>query len=510
MLTFYNHLFYTTVHHPVQIIEILKKNLSVLLLIMSAFLLATCSKSGQNLAPPGYYIEEPSRGSSGESPSAKTPQIYYLFDRTTSMQGYVYKSDTEYIKIIPQLWMVAESTALWPETEKSALFFNFGEGDVRKLSREYIRDNVRRPAFYPTPYAGTLAFSTGTNQVFATASKFIASETSPDKLFIVVTDLYEQNREDNCFSALFRDAFEHGMSGAIIAIQSRYNGSIENISDNLAANIKVDGISTFFIFIIGQRDTLLKYYEAFFASADFSSLKSNKVLFLLGDGSWPSDLPWTPDNKNASSDKRFNEIANNYTINLKEGITKLYTVKGKVDPFKVKSFRLLGNKHSQYVGGLPIQNIDFNSFNFEPSYTVGYCNWEDRITKGELSIFELVNDKEKANYFTIDDAVNGESVNGMDAKRYPIAVVVKTTENKSLKKGCYRIDYEIIQRAIIPQWVKDLNAGTLNELEESIKPDKAVKILRLESIYKYIAEAYNNRSEWGKVYADTLYLEKQR
>jgi hypothetical protein len=489
-----------------QIMKIWKKKLPILFLLLLAFLLVTCGKNGKKSARSGFYIEEPSRGNAGESPSAKTPQICYFFDRTTSMQGYVSKNNSEYARIIPQLWMVAESSALWPGSETGASFYKFGEGDIRKLSREYVRDNVRRRDFYETPGEGRPAFSTNDKQVFATAAKYIASESSPDKLFIVVTDLYEQNREDNCFSALFRNAFEHGMSGAIIAIQSGFDGSIENISDNKAANIKVNGISTFFIFIIGQRDILLKYCGAFFANADFLSLKSEKTLFLLGDGSAPSELPWTPAIKKANSEKNFERIANNNNINLKVNIPRLFTVKGNpVDPMKVESFRLLGNVRSQYVGGLPIKNIDFNSFSFEPSYTVEYCKG-DKNTESDLSVFEI-KEKEKANF--IITAINGGAVNDMDSSRYPLAVVINA-KNDSLNKGCYRINYEIFQRAKIPQWVADRNAGTLDELKDSIKPDTAVKILRLESIYKYIAEAYNKQFEWGKVYSDSLYLEKQR
>jgi hypothetical protein len=422
------------------------------------------------------------------------------------MQGYVTRNNTEYIRIIPQLWMVAESSALWPESETSASFYKFGEGDIRRVTRESVRDRVRRREFYTTAGEGALALSTGDKQVFATAAKYIASQSSPDKLFIIVTDLYEQNREDNCFSALFRDAFEQGMSGAIIAIESGFDGSIENISDNLAANIKVNGTSTFFIFVIGNREVLIKYCEALFATADFQSLKSEKVLFLLGDGSGPAELPWTPAVKNANSDRVFERIAQNNNINLKEGIPRLFTGGGKaVDSLKVGAFRLIGNVRSQYIGGLPLKNIDFNSFTFDLSYTAGYCKG-DRTTQDSLSAFEPINDKEKAN-FTIT-AINGSVVDGMDAGRYPLAVAI-TAKNNSLEKGCYYITYEIFQRAKIPQWVTERNAGTLGELEES-KSGGVIKILRLESIYRYIAEAYNKQSEWGRVYTDSLYLEKQR
>jgi hypothetical protein len=487
-------------------LKIFKKKLSVLFLILSVLLLVACDKSDQKSTRSGYYIEEPSHGNSGESPSVKAPQIYYLFDRTLSMLGYVAKNNTEYTRIIPQLWMVAESSSLWPGSETSASFYKFGEGDIRRVSRESVRDRVRRWEFYNSANKGTLALSTGDRQVFATAAKYITSQSSPDKLFIVVTDLYEQNREDNCFSALFRDAFEHGMSGAIIAIESEFDGSIENISDNMAANIRVNGTSTFFIFVIGGRDALIKYCEAFFATPDFQSLKSEKVLFLLGDESGPTELPWTPSIRNANSDRVFERIAQNNNINLKEGIPKLFTVEGTtVDPLKVGAFRLIGNVRSQYIGGLPLKNIDPGSFTFESSYTVEYCRG-DGVTQGNLSTFELINDKEKTNFLV--DAFDGSIVADIDAGRYPLAVAINT-KNDSLEKGCYYISYEIFQKAKIPQWVTGRSAGTLSELEES-KSDGVIKILRLESIYRYIAEAYNNRPEWGRVYADSLYLEKQR
>jgi hypothetical protein len=484
----------------------MKKKLSVLWLILPALVLVACDKSGRNLARAGYYIEEPSRGNAEESP-AQAPLIQYLFDRTLSMQGYVAKNTTEYARIIPQLWMVAESPALWPESETSATFYKFGEGNIRRLSRGYVRDRVRHRDFYATPGDGELALSTGDKQVFATAAKYVVAQSSPDKLFIVVTDLYEQNREDNCFSALFRDAFEQGLSGALIAIESEFDGSIENISDDLAASIRVKGTSTFFIFIIGRRDTLTKYCEAFFATADFQSLRSEKVLFLPGDGSGSAEPPWTPAARGANSDRVFERIAGTNNINLKEGIPKLFTAQGvAVDPLTVGAFRLIGNDRSHYIGGLPVTNIDSNSFAFEASYTAGYCKG-DRNTRGELSVFELLTGKAKENFAIA--AIDGSLVNGMDTGRYPLAVTI-TTKNGSLEKGCYHISYEIFQRAKTPQWVTERNAGTLAELEESKSSGGAVKILRLESIYRHIAEAYNNRSEWGRVYAGSLYLEKQR
>jgi type VI protein secretion system component Hcp len=297
------------------------------------------------------------------------------------------------------------------------------------------------------------------------------------------------------------------MSGAIIAIESGFNGSIENISDNLAANIRVNGTSTFFLFIIGHKDILIKYCETFFSTADFLSLETDKIIFLLENESGSKELPWTPTIKKANRDKKIKEIAHNNNINLKEGIPKLFTENGnRVNDLNVAAFRLIGNAQSQYIGGLNVKNIDLSSFIYEPSFSIEYCNGE-KIKEGDLSTFELINDKEKAN-FTIT-ATNGSTVYDMDTRRYPLAVAINT-KNDPLKKGCYRINYEIIQRAIIPQWVTKRNAATLNELEESNKPDAVIKVLRLESIYRYIAEAYNNRPEWGRVYADSLYLEKQR
>jgi predicted small secreted protein len=498
-----------------------KMNKLRLILLLAAFLLAACGKNGQGndqkngqkSARSGFYIEEPVRGAARESPAAKIPQINYFFDRTSSMEGFVFKKDTEYIRILPRLFRVAETPTLWPSSEKTASFYKFTTGNIYKVSREHILDKVQEKSFYNTVGEYREVISENNVQVFKNVANYIArniaSEFSPDKLFIVVSDLYEQKMEDNCFSILFQNAFEHGMSGAIIAIQSGFNGIIENISGKLTdPGIPVNGISTFFIFIIGPRDSLLQYCEAFFADTVFLSLKSEKVLFLLGDGSGLSELPWTPAISKANSEKRFEKIAGNNNINLKENIPRLFTVKGNtVDPAKTVSFRLIGNVRSQYVGGLPVKNIDFNSFDFEPKFiTVEYFSG-DSNTEGKLSEFKPINDKEKSN-FTIE-AINGDKVKNMDSARYPLAVVINTN-NDSLNKGCYLINYEIFQKAKIPQWVTERNAGTEDELRESVKQDTAVKILRLESIYKYIAEAYNKQPEWGRVYFDSLYLEKQR
>jgi len=484
-------------------VKVVNKKLPVLLIILPILLFITCDGGGSNMAR--YYIEEPSYITFDESLPAKIPQIFYFFDRTTSMQGFASTQNSEYSNIIPQLWMVAESSSLWPESEASASFLTFSEGDIRSVTRGYVRDNIRLNGFYGNSY-GTRVFSTGSRQVFAAAAGYISERFSEDNLFVLITDLYEQNREDNCFSVLFRNAFENGMSGAVIAVQSRYNGFIENISNEIGINIRVDGASTFFIFIIGKRDTLVKYCEGLFATPDFQRLKSEKVLFLLGDESKFTELPWTPVIRNANSEKVFERFLNGYNINLRDDIPKLLTAQGNaVDPLKAESFRLIGNFKSQYIGGLPVQNIDSGSFEIASSFTVRY-NGGDKIPSGELSVFELINDNEKVNFSV--NVIDGSEADGMDFTRYPFAVIINT-KNDSLKKGCYHVNYEIFQRAKIPQWVTEMNADTITELDQS-KSGPVIKILRLESIYRYIAQAYNNRSEWGRIYANSVYFEKTR
>lgn len=473
--------------------------------------LESCSRkssTGGSSVRSGFYIEEPSR--ENLPVNTTTPQIYYFFDRTLSMQGFVAEDYTAYSTVIPQLWNVAESTKLWSQSAAGASFYEFGEGDIRKLSRQFIRDNIQKKTFYGQPHGGQIVQSNNGRQVFETVAKYIATQPAENALFIAVTDLYEQNREDNCFSVLFSDAFKRGLSGALLAVESRFNGTIENISINSTQRVKVDGISTFFIFIVGQRDVLKEYCEALLETVEFKQAKSEYVLFLTDNDSPSAEIPWTPDIKNANSERTFERIGYDNNINLKDDISRLFTWNGntaaQADSLKVESFRLLGGPRSQYIGGISVDYADIHSFSFEPSYTVGYSNGE-RVEQGAFTAFETLNDREKTNFAIT--VVDGNEVSGMDTNRYPLAVAIET-KNDSLDKGCYQIRYEIFKKAIVPRWVTERSAGNLNELEESSRPNTLVKILRLESIYRYIAEAYNYRSEWGRIYADTLYLEKTR
>jgi hypothetical protein len=471
------------------------------------------SSDGGSSVRSGFYIEEPSRESSQKDVNTVIPRIHYFFDRTVSMQGFVAEDYTSYSTIIPQLWNVAESTKLWSQSAAAASFYEFGEGDVRKLSRQFVRDTIQRKTFYGQgPHNGQTVQANNNRQVFETVAKYIAAQPAEDSLFIAVTDLYEQNQEDNCFSVLFSDAFKRGLSGALIAVESRFNGTIENISLNSAPNIKVDGTSTFFIFVVGHRDILKKYCDALFETVEFKNeqVKSEHVLFLINNDSRPAQIPWTPTIKNANSERMFERIGYNNNVNLKDDISRLFTWDGdtsrQADSSKVESFRLLGNVRSQYIGGISLDYADTNSFGFEPSYTVGYSKGE-RVEQGALTAFESLNDKQKANFaITVAD---GNDVSGMNTNRYPLAIVIGT-KNDSLDKGCYQIRYEIFQKAIVPRWVMERSASNLNELEESTRSNTLVKILRLESIYRYIVEAYNYRPEWGKIYVDSLYLEKTR
>jgi hypothetical protein len=499
-----------------------KKSSTILLtvaviVVLAALLLPACegrsrnSSTGGSSARSGFYIEEPSHEDSPQDANTAVPRIYYFFDRTLSMLGFVAEDYTPYSTVIPQLWSVAESTRLWPQSAEASSFYEFGEGDVRILSRQFVRDNIQRKTFYGQgPHAGQTVQSNNGRQVFDTVVKFIAAQPAGDSLFVAVTDLYEQNREDNCFSFLFSDAFKRGLSGALIAVESRFNGTVENISVNSAPNIPVDGISTFFIFVIGRRDVLKEYCEALLETVEFKQVKSEYVLFLIDNNSRPGGIPWTPDIKNANSERTFERIGYNNNVNLKDDISRLFTWNGstsrQADSLKVESFRLLGNVKSQYIGGISVDYADTKAFSFEPSYTVGYSKGE-RVEQGAFTAFETLNDNEKTK-FTITVA-DGNDVSGMDTNRYPLAVAIGT-KNGSLDKGCYQIHYEISQKAIVPPWVMERSAGNLSELEESNLPNRLVKILRLESIYRYIAEAYNYRSEWRKIYAGSLYLEKTR
>jgi len=489
----------------------------VIIIVLESLVLLTCggrsqnSGSGGNSARPGFYIEEPSYKDSPKESNAAIPDIYYFFDRTLSMRGFVTENNTSYSTIIPQLWSVAESTKLWPQSATSASFYEFGEGEVKKISRQFARDNIQRRSFYGQgSHNGQIVQTNNNRQVFETLSKYISSRPFENSLFITVTDLYEQNREDNCFSVLFSDAFKRGLSGALIAVESRFNGTVENIAINSAPNIKVNGISTFFVFIIGHQETVKKYCDALFQTVEFQQAKPEHVLYLINNDSRPAHIPWTPDIKNANSERIFERTGYNNNVNLKNDILRLFTWNDndlkKVDPLKVESFRLLGNNRSQYVGGILIDYIDTKAFNYEPSYNVGYSQGE-KVEQGVFTVFETLNDNKKAN-FTVN-VVDGNEVSGMDINLYPIAVIVET-KNNFLEKGCYQINYEIYQKAIVPQWVIERSAGSLTELEESNRPDNLIKILRLESIYRYITEAYNHQPEWGKIYASSLYLEKTR
>jgi hypothetical protein len=485
----------------------------VAIVVLDALLLTACESRPQKgaSARSGYYIEEPSGGNSPKDLNTAAPRICYFFDRTLSMQGFVAEDHTAYSTLIPQLWNVAESTKLWSQSAAGASFYEFGEGDIRRLSRQFVRDTIRSRSFYGQgPHNGQIVQSNNGRQVFETVAKYIAAQPPEDSLFIAVTDLYEQNREDNCFSILFSDAFKRGLSGALIAVESRFNGTIENISINSTQRVKVDGTSTFFILIVGQQDVLKKYCEAFFQTVEFSQVKSEYALFLIGNDSFPAEIPWTPAIKKANSEKTFERIGYNNNVNLKPDISRLFTWNGdtatQADPLKVVSFRLLGRNKSQYIGGISVDYADFKNFAFETLYTVGYSNGE-RVEQGAFTAFDMLDDREKTN-FTVS-VVDGNQVSEMDTRRYPLAVAV-AAKNGSLDKGCYQIRYEIFQKAIVPRWVTERSAGNLGELEESNQADSPVKILRLESIYRYIAEAYNYRSEWGRIYADTLYLEKTR
>jgi hypothetical protein len=204
------------------------------------------------------YVEAPL-----EKELVENASLYFFFDKTESMRGFVEKGDaSNYVKALPLLWQTADAVFI----TSSAHFYEYGETSTNEFKSANaiagVKGGVLRPGFYGYGYseAGTLV-KENKGQPFSAVADYIKALNEPaGSAYIVVTDLYEQNRE-NPFPVFFRDAFSRGLSGAFFAVQSSFTGNIHSVSAvNTRKSIYVrDGEAVFFICIVGDNDIVYSY-----------------------------------------------------------------------------------------------------------------------------------------------------------------------------------------------------------------------------------------------------------
>jgi hypothetical protein len=425
----------------------------------------------------------------GESPKLlgvpKQVKAHYFFDRTASMRGFTAKGDdAAFVNAIPSIWRSVED-AFSNVPQKEEHFYEYGETDTHEFSGATAQNTVKKELLQSTFYGGIPKGAGGIRakikdnggQPITAVTDYVndlsAQPENAGSLYVVVTDFYEQNREDP-FTRFYREAFLRGDSAAIFAIESPYDGTIYSVSMVEEKPIRVkDGISTFFLCIQGDSALVSPYCAALAKELKKNSIKFNYSCFMMkaGDRTTPKVQKPVP-----ASRLEFAQSSNaaNFDIN---------SVKPPV-------YRLIRD-NSRYVASLNFSNLS-DDFTFAPQYSIYSFNAQsDRWQEATASInIKLQPNKARTalNFFA-------------------------ETDNRELKKGYYKIDYKIVGTAkTSPQWVKNLNAADIHALEDSVSAGKdeqiRVKVLQFANKYEKIAEAYN-KIDSRSMYQGEVYLVKK-
>jgi len=512
-------------------------------------LAASCRRIGP------LYVEIPEKKTGAES-----VQLHFFFDRTISMGGFAEKGDdSDYIKTMTQLWQVGDKAFSPLKTRIFDYFLDSTSEYKTEEAKNYIKREVRLPRFYEgrfiysridgrgpmiNHYADALnrgyreIVHQNNEQPFSGVADYIKklyeSEGNESKsAYIVVTDSYEQNRgNDNPFFQFFRDAFDKGLSGALFAVESVFNGSIWEISivNGVDRGIRVNnGIATFFICIIGDSDTVYTYSAELAKELKARDIKSHNAVFMLKPPQ-ETGINYGEHNMDGSArgyGKGENALNANTLKRMNMRSEGIFVISQDTSSFRNTdySYQVLTDTGSRWAAGLALKNINQENFKYTADFSLSFSDGKivktgsDEpapslfISRGKSSIVstrvihvseiiaQLIEKKMYQNppYHLIPVLENADDC--------PIYLVVET-DNREMDKGWHKISCVIKSEAIRePAWVGELNAVSIPALVESARAGGRVKVLEIANVYKDIAEAYNKKTE--SVFSYELYLLKR-
>jgi hypothetical protein len=461
-----------------------------------AFLAVSCGRIGPCYveAPPGEALTE-------------TARFYYFFDKTDSMRGFTEKGDeSHYVQTLPLLWQAANAGF----AASSARFFEYGTRYTNEYrspeSIAYVKNELLRPRFYGDSAAtGGIRVRENGGQPFSAVADYIGTLNEPGSAYIVVTDLYEQNRE-NPFFLFFRDAFSRGLSGAFFAVESSFTGNVHSVSRvNEGKSVPVrDSIATFFLCIVGDSNIVYSYSAAL-AKEFEDKINFNSAVFLADSVQDPA--LYHGESVMAGSARRFDRKENAFRqVNLRP--EEIFIInQSSSPPYAPESYQLLTKTGSRWTAGLALKNINPLSFKYKTEFSLSYF---DGKTTGSQEPSRFIG---KSNSTDVDARIFHISEIDEDGlasvnSDYPLYLKIET-KNRIMEKGWYKISYRIVPEAIPePEWISALNARDINELEESARERGGhIKVLHLADVYEKIAGTYNARPR--NSYSNELYLLKR-
>ena len=505
------------------------------------FFFMSCGASKAFVDPP----EIPSSGGNESKDEFPKVNIRYFVKRTETMGSFVQKEnpsrkgvaipneDSEYIKAIEDIWRAGEQL----EKITNYTFYDYGHTSIYELSDpDIFKNESKKIGFYGearyisnnfknvqlSEDNGWGNFGSITNFLFAdNNSKYYPyykqdpikeQDEGRGKLYIIISDLLEGGKNlYNVYSDFFENSFNNGLSTAIFAVNSHCYGNYyrENIHEPKPVrtqNLKANGTSTFYVLIAGTKSELIKYCNILGKRFKASNLKFNNSIFLIGDeryGSYKEERH--PDTKIKIDGKSvliLNPVNSSIDIKLYQ-----WGENGGREAVKVKSYS--SKRNMGILSSLLLDNVDFDNFKYDPKITIEYFSGQG-YEKGKPSKFEKSDIQYNSKIRHGDELFKNNnkkedlSNNQPDISNY----IFIGLGDRNLRSGFYHIKYEISPEAIIPQWIKEKDVDSFEELETSIKNGgQQIKTFGLSKKYGALVSAYNNAKK-RLVYKDELYFKK--
>lgn len=228
----------------------LSSQLTKISAIATALLLTACGPDQQTIscAPTAATATASKRLTPTES-----IQLSILIDGTPSMQGYVNKPNSRYAKTLQ--FIDGASSSGWTSAKSSVKYYRFGT-QKQAIDREtYVRSQL--PAFYQ-----------GGANYSVSRIDAVLNKPAPDRLDIVVTDLYQKDADVRLVQNLLKDRYlEQGYGVGILAVKSEFNGTIYDVGlTGQQFNYSTAGKSPqrfhpFYVMVLGSYGNIQHYYE---------------------------------------------------------------------------------------------------------------------------------------------------------------------------------------------------------------------------------------------------------
>lgn len=488
----------------------------ILILLLLGFVLvfAACGR------PARVFLEtaEPANPAELTIPGEDTRplQIRYFFDRTFSMRGFATVPDSAYIRTIPMIWGVGDS--LWPAAD--SFYYVYGTVQIGRLGRATLAHGARGlrwSGFYGDgPYRGTWVRAGIPRRPFFALNNYIHDSIDPDarSLYVVVTDLYEAD-DPLVFSRFFQAAFDKGLSGAMFAVESEFNGVVWDVLgyDMQGRPLPFPGPgltqtptgltrSTFFILIIGSGLEVAQYSERLFSDLVGGGIMFNHTVFLVDGSAERVVSPETGEFRMIQNHRLFeSDSAKFYMVNLRQLDNRqlgLFTWDGTSPvPAGVEAYQVMGGVGSRYSAVLT--DMALGGFNFNVATQIRFHAGETGVVSpGTISDFGAA----AGDHFTFRAIPYPVGAGDRFFRR--LHLIGETRNHGAFASGFYRVSYHVQAEAIIPAWVMEKNAETIGEFEEAYERGDRLRVLGLRRVYNDIVVAYNrnsNRPAWfGELY----------